>query len=132
MGEHGGVKENTSRRSLIAAASVSVIAFAIVGWSGITSYLRVPQARPTILDPARIFTTSSFPPATVTAPTSPGRPIEIRWRATDLAPAANAGHICVTDRVRGQICADYAVGQRPADTLTSSLQSLGLRVQPDG
>jgi hypothetical protein len=58
--------------------------------------------------------------------------VSIRWRATDLAPAATAGRICLTDQQHGRICASYVVGERPADTLTRRIESLGLRVQSNG
>jgi hypothetical protein len=69
-----------------------------------------------------------------TAPASAVDPslIRIRWRSSDLAPAAAAGRICVTDARHGRICASYVVGERPADTLTRRVESLGYRVQSSG
>jgi hypothetical protein len=32
----------------------------------------------------------------------------------------------------GRICASYVVGERPADTLTRRIESLGLRVESNG
>jgi hypothetical protein len=58
--------------------------------------------------------------------------VSIRWRATDLAPAAAAGRICLTDSRHGRICASYVVGERPADTLTRRMEGLGLRVESSG
>jgi hypothetical protein len=55
--------------------------------------------------------------------------IPIRWSSTDLAPAQNAGRICVTDARHGKICASYVVGERPADTLTREIERRGLHVQ---
>lgn len=56
----------------------------------------------------------------------------IRWRNSDLSPAASAGRICVTDQRHGRICASYVIGERPADTLTRRIESLGLHVQSSG
>jgi hypothetical protein len=70
------------------------------------------------------------PPARVVQP--PADVVGIRWRPTDLAPAANAGRICVTDSRHGRICAGYVIGERPADTLTREVERRGLRVQSSG
>jgi hypothetical protein len=72
-----------------------------------------PAAKPVIVEP-------------------PSKVIGIRWRTTDLAPAAQAGRICVTAQAHGRICASYVVGERPADTLTRRIESLGLRVESNG
>lgn len=58
--------------------------------------------------------------------------IAIRWRPTDLAPAPEAGRICVAAASHGRICADHVVGERPADTLTREIEALGLRVESTG
>lgn len=58
--------------------------------------------------------------------------VRIHWRTSDLAQAAQAGRICLTDRRHGRICASYVVGERPADTLTRRIESLGLDVQSSG
>jgi hypothetical protein len=58
--------------------------------------------------------------------------IAIRWRSTDLAPAPEAGQICVAAASHGRICASYVVGERPADTLTREIEALGLRVESTG
>ena len=62
----------------------------------------------------------------------PANVVPIRWRSFDLAPAANAGRICVTDGRHGRICASYVAGERPADTLTRQVMRLGLRVESIG
>jgi hypothetical protein len=58
--------------------------------------------------------------------------VYITWRQQDLAPAPNAGRVCVTDARHGRICASYVVGERPADNLTRELERRGLRVQSSG
>jgi hypothetical protein len=58
--------------------------------------------------------------------------VRIRWSPAETAPASNAGRICVTDARHGRICASYVVGERPADTLTRRIESLGLRVESSG
>jgi hypothetical protein len=63
---------------------------------------------------------------------SPADVIRIRWSSADTVPAANAGRICVTEERHGRICASYVVGERPADTLTRRIESLGLRVESSG
>ncbi|HET7647099.1 MAG TPA: hypothetical protein VFK17_00940 [Gaiellaceae bacterium] len=62
----------------------------------------------------------------------PADVIGIHWRTDDLAPAARAGRICVTDHERGRICAAYVVGERPADNLTRELERRGLSVRSSG
>jgi hypothetical protein len=71
-------------------------------------------------------------PLPIPTPAPPTNVIGIHWSAADLAPAPNAGRICVTSDIHGRICASYVVGERPADTLTRRVESLGLRVQSDG
>jgi hypothetical protein len=58
--------------------------------------------------------------------------IRIRWSSSDTVPAAHSGRICVTDPQHGRMCASYVVGERPADTLTRRIESLGLRVESSG
>jgi hypothetical protein len=55
-----------------------------------------------------------------------------RRRSSDTVPAAHSGRICVTDPQHGRMCASYVVGERPADTLTRRIESLGLRVESSG
>jgi hypothetical protein len=74
---------------------------------------------------------TAAPTRTVSVP-PPAKLIAIRWRPTDLAPAANAGRLCVTDPRHGKICASYVVGERPADNLTRRIESLGYHVQSAG
>jgi hypothetical protein len=71
-------------------------------------------------------------PLSVAAPPVDPKLMTIRWRTRDLAPAANAGRICVTDKRHGRICASYVVGERPADNLTRRIESLGFRVESSG
>lgn len=78
---------------------------------------------PLSASPPRIRTVTAPPPADVVA---------IRWRAQDLAPAPQAGRICVTTATHGRICASYVVGERPADTLTRQIEAMGLRVESNG
>jgi hypothetical protein len=73
----------------------------------------VPVAKPVVVEP-------------------PSKVIGIRWRTTDLAPAAQAGRICVTASAHGRICASYVVGERPADTLTRRIEGLGLSFESSG
>jgi hypothetical protein len=110
--------------SLLAAVAISAAATALFGWGHITSFLNV-----------HVRHLSS--PASISSSRVPARPatskvIGIRWRTEDLAPAAQAGRICVTDPNHGRICASYVVGERPADTLTRRIDSLGLSVQSNG
>lgn len=108
--------------SLFAAVAVSAAASVFFGWSHITSFLRSPVTH---------FSASG---SNLTVPGPPGasKVIGIRWSTTDLAPAAQAGRICVTAAAHGRICASYVVGERPADTLTRRIESLGLQVESNG
>lgn len=110
---------------LFLAAMVSGITF--LAWGHIESLLglRVPTAVSHFTPPA------TTPPPNV-SPRQPSNLIRIRWRTQDLAPAAAAGRLCVTDTLHGRICANYVGGERPADTLTRRLQSLGLSVESSG
>jgi hypothetical protein len=58
--------------------------------------------------------------------------VRIRWRQVDLAPAAEAGRICVTPTGRARICASYVSAEVPADVLTRRVRELGLRVESIG
>jgi hypothetical protein len=128
-GSSNSVHRSSSRRqpvglSLLVAVAVSVAATVFFGRSHLTTLLNAPATD--ISSPA--FSSTPGVPA---APAS-SKLIAIRWRTTDLAPAAQAGRICVTDPRHGRICASYVLGERPADTLTRRIQSLGLRVQSNG
>ena len=72
------------------------------------------------------------PPPSNVVVQPPTNVIAIRWRASDLAPAPQAGHVCVTATSHGQICASYVVGERPADTLTRQIEAMGLQVESTG
>ncbi|HEY6960595.1 MAG TPA: hypothetical protein VI408_01760 [Gaiellaceae bacterium] len=107
--DYVATKTATPRRTPRAAALV-VAAAAISGAAmfllhqGHAAPIRLPQA----------------PPANV---------VDVRWRDTDVAPASTAGRICLTDAPRGQICATYTVGEKPADVLTRQLNAQGLSVR---
>jgi hypothetical protein len=77
------------------------------------------------------YTEGVTPTITVMAPPSVGV-VSIRWRRSDHRPAATAGHICVNDSQQGQFCANFAVGEIPADSLVRRIESLGLRVRSSG
>jgi hypothetical protein len=65
-------------------------------------------------------------------PPRPGNVVGVRWRPTDLAPAATAGRICLPTKQQGRVCAAFAIGEKPADALTRALRSLGLAVESAG
>jgi hypothetical protein len=110
--------------SLLAAVAISAIATVLFGWGHIPSFLHSPALH--INSPALVATPHG------PAPPARSKVIGIRWRTMDLAPAAQAGRICVTDPSHGRICASYVVGERPADTLTRRIESLGLSVESNG
>jgi len=59
-----------------------------------------------------------------------GRPndvVEVRVQAREHQPAAARGHICLTDSAHGTICAAFAAGERPVDSLLQAIESRGLR-----
>ena len=59
-----------------------------------------------------------------------GRPdgvVHVRVRAREYQPAAGRGHICFTDVAHGTICAAFAPGERPVDSLLSAIKRRGLR-----
>lgn len=60
---------------------------------------------------------------------APSTALRIRWGADDVVPAPSAGRICVNGTPAGQVCASYAVGEKPADVLTHQLQALGISVE---
>jgi hypothetical protein len=128
-GPSTSVRRTSSRRqplrlSLLVAVAISVAATVFFGRAHVTSLLNAPATQ--IPSP-----TLSSTPGLPAAPAS-SKVIGIRWRTTDLAAAPQAGRICVTDLRHGRICASYVVGERPADTLTRRIRSLGLRVQSTG
>jgi hypothetical protein len=55
--------------------------------------------------------------------------VRLRWRPDELLPAPSRGHICVTSAPHGTICAAFAVGERPADSLRREVARRGLRLQ---
>jgi hypothetical protein len=55
--------------------------------------------------------------------------VRVRWRPADLAPAAHAGRLCLNNSPRGRVCAAFVEGERPADSLSRKLRTLGLRVE---
>jgi hypothetical protein len=72
-------------------------------------------------------------PSPVSNPAEPKSDvISIHWGPSDVAPASSAGRICVTMSEHGRVCASYVAGEKPADTLTRRLESLGLRVESSG
>jgi hypothetical protein len=81
-------------------------------------------------DPARLITLQ--PALPLVTPQPPANVIAIRWRASDLAPAPEAGRVCVKDVRHGRICASYVIGEAPADTLTRQIEAMGLHVESDG
>jgi hypothetical protein len=100
--------------SVLLAACVTGSAILLSGHIHLTSHSVVPSVgAPAVAQP-------------------PGNVVGVRWRPQDLAPAPNAGRICVTDSRHGQICASYVIGERPADTLTREIERRGLRVQSSG
>jgi hypothetical protein len=55
--------------------------------------------------------------------------VRLRWRADELRPARRRGHICVTDDEHGTICAAFAAGERPSDSLRREISRRGLRLR---
>jgi hypothetical protein len=117
--------------SQAAVVSVAVLAAAAVGLhkyvptssnGGVVTHVGLPLSG-VLKAPTHTRTVVVKPPADV---------IGIHWRTQDLAPAATAGRVCVTSAAHGRICASYAIGEKPADTLTRRLASLGLKVQSSG
>jgi hypothetical protein len=127
------------RRSGLGGAARIVLA-SLVGFAAIfgvmlaTGHVKSPGAGGAAIQPGLRLNLNPIAPPVVTIPAT--RPdtklIRIRWRTTDLAPASYAGRICVTDARHGRICANYVVGERPADTLTRRVEALGLRIESSG
>lgn len=90
-------------------ALIGVVAFA-VGHVGLTS-------RHTGVEEA-----AALPPSNV---------VHIRWRPDQLRPAPTRGHICVTDEPHATICAAFAAGERPADSLRREVERRGLRLRAE-
>jgi hypothetical protein len=110
---------------LLAAVGISALSF--FGWGHISSYLNPSP------DAVSSQASAAVQPApTPAVPAPDGKVISIRWNNTDLAPAPQAGRICVRDANHGQICASYVIGERPADTLTRRIESLGFGVASSG
>jgi hypothetical protein len=59
----------------------------------------------------------------------PADVVAVRFRARERQPATSPGHLCVTDAVHGRICASFATGERPADTLVQAIERRGLRAK---
>lgn len=111
--------------TLALLVAAGVLAFAL-------DHARSPNSvRSLTLSPVSPLSTAVPKVRTVTV-APPVDLVSVRWRTRDLAPAANAGRICLTDRRHGRICASYVVGERPADTLTRQIERLGLRVESSG
>src|SRR3954451_20776649 len=72
---------------------------------------------------ATLFLHSAHAPDVRIPAAPPANAMSIRWRTSDLVPAATAGRICVTNNRRGRLCASYAPGEKPADALTRQLAS---------
>jgi hypothetical protein len=120
---------------VLLAAAVSLAALIFVGY---VANVPVLHGALSILDQPPGAHVSApqvvVPPVTTPAPVvvPPADVVGVRWRPQDLAPAANAGRICVTDTRHGQICASFVVGERPADNLTREIERRGLKVQSSG
>jgi hypothetical protein len=130
-------RRSSARRSkgrtnpaVLLAAAVSLAAATFLGYvknvpvihdlltSPVQSHVSAPHVT------APLATNIVAPPASTT--------VFIHWSAQDIAPAANAGRVCVTPAGHGRICASYVVGERPADNLTRELERRGLSVQSSG
>lgn len=61
-------------------------------------------------------------------PAAPTHVLHVHWRASDLAPAAGPGRICIDAPALGHVCSSYAAGMRPADALSSLLRASGITV----
>ncbi|MGN6800188.1 MAG: hypothetical protein ACTHKS_18795 [Gaiellaceae bacterium] len=53
--------------------------------------------------------------------------VQVRVRAREYRPAAARGHICFTDGAHETICALFAAGERPVDSLVRAIERRGLR-----
>jgi hypothetical protein len=94
-------------------------------------YLRLPIHLSSAA-PTQTAASPSVPSAALNTPDPRSRVVSIHWSRPDIAPAASAGRICVTMSEHGRVCATYVAGEKPADTLTRRLASLGLHVQSSG
>lgn len=121
----GRRRQRVGEWTLAVLVGTGVLAFAY------DHFERGPTVRSIALRPVIPLVTRPPRIATVVEPPT-SNVIAIRWRARDLAPAPQAGQICVTDVRHGRICASYVIGQRPADTLTRQLGAMGLRVESTG
>ena len=118
-----GRREASVRKPFAAAFTIVVTAVAALSLYAATH----PSSGP------GVTVTPNLPlPLPAPAPPPPSNVIGIHWSTTDLAPAPTAGRICLTSNTHGRICASYVVGERPADTLTRRIESLGLQVQSSG
>jgi hypothetical protein len=55
--------------------------------------------------------------------------VRLRWRPDELRPAPSRGPNCVTSEPHGTICAAFAAGERPADSLRREVTRRGLELQ---
>jgi hypothetical protein len=53
--------------------------------------------------------------------------VTVRVRPRDHRTATSPGHICSTDREHGTICAAFATGERPVDSLVLAIERQGFR-----
>jgi hypothetical protein len=134
----GRSRQRTSSGVLLAAA-VSLAALIFVGYvknvpvlHGILNVLNQPPRPAQVSAPQVVAPPVANPAPSVQVHAPPADVVGVHWRPQDLAPAANAGRICVTDRRHGQICASFVVGERPADNLTREIERRGLHVQSSG
>lgn len=117
-------RRRRSSPTLLLAVAISAAA-AVAGHR----YLRIPLHLP---HPATEPQATSAIPSPTSAPEARSKMVSIHWRRSDIAPAATAGRICVTMTQHGRVCATYVAGEKPADTLTRRLTSLGLQVHSSG
>lgn len=119
----------SARLGFFAAFGIAVAAVAATAAYVHANPLHGPHTK---VKPAVDLSLGVIPTPAIQTSTSPSKTLNIRWRRSDLAPAANAGRICVTSKAHGRICASYVVGERPADNLTRRIESLRLHVQSSG
>jgi hypothetical protein len=122
--------------TVLLAALVSLGALIFVGYTKNVTGIHELVTWPLRSHSARGAGAVTLPPANSVPSrqtvSPPADVVGVHWRPQDLAPAANAGRICVTDTRHGQICASFVVGERPADNLTREIERRGLRVQSSG
>jgi len=112
---------------------ISVVATAIIfGGAIVTGRVPTGTRHSSGLFPMPIAESAPQPTPVITPVPQPTNVVGIRWRTIDLAPAAAAGRICVTDSQHGRTCASYVAGERPADTLSRELAARGLQVESEG